>query len=74
MCCWHFPLDEKSNPLDLYPVGFSTDVNAISEGNSGQVSLGVRSPSEMEVPIHAFIYSVASSVYSNEATQYNKPK
>ena len=62
----------QSDPLDLYPAGFSTDVNVIPEGNNGQDSLGVRNPSEMEVPVHAVTCSVAtvaaSSVCSNQAT------
>ena len=43
VCSRHFPLDGQSDPLDLYPVGLSADVNVIPEGNSGQGSLGVRS-------------------------------
>ena len=61
VCSRHFPLDGQSDPLDLYPVGLSADVNVIPEGNSGQDSLGVRSPSEMEVPVHAVTSSVATS-------------
>ena len=75
VCSRHFPLDGQSDSLDLYPVGFSADVNVIPEGNSGQDSLGVRSPSEMEVPVHAVTCSVAtstvaaaSSVCSSQAT------
>ena len=56
VCSRHFPLDGQSDPLDLYPVGLSSDVNIIS-----QDSLGVRSPSEMEVPVHAVTCSVATS-------------
>ena len=61
VCSRHFPLDGQSDPLDLYPVGLSADVNVIPEGNSGQDSLGVRSPSEMEVPVHAVTCSVGTS-------------
>eukprot|EP00731_Ephydatia_muelleri_P000826 Em0001g826a len=75
VCSRHFPLDGQSDSLDLYPVGFSADVNVIPEGSSGQDSLGVRSPSEMEVPVHAVTCSVAtstvaaaSSVCSSQAT------
>ena len=71
MCSHHFPFDGQSDPLDLYPVGLSTDVNVIPEGSSGQDSLGVRSPSEMEVPVHSVATSTvaaASSVCSSQAT------
>ena len=53
--------DGQSDPLDLYPVGLSADVNVNPEGNSDEDSLGVRSPSEMEVPVHAVTCSVATS-------------
>ena len=69
VCSRRFPLDGQSDPLDLYPVGLSADVNVISEGNSGQDSLGVRSSSEMEVPVHAVTCSVTTSTVKSHFTQ-----